>query len=893
MATEDKRIRWCRTAPADAVRLAGSNEREGLSHKEAYRRLRANGTNRFMEPPKQARGILKGLLRDPILLLTLVCGILSVCFGEWLSGLPFLCLAVAWGIWFVGRLLRGIGRLQNKQAYFETPSVTVLREGEAFCIPSTRVVRGDILILHEGDIVPCDCRLLSGEDLTVRLTWREGEKPTPHLYRKSADRLYAYGDGTFPPNYENMVYGGSEIVGGSAVALAVELGETSFLGAMGARPNRLGKRTEGPISNGVLPYFRLFSFLSLFLLFLCGIVSLYAAPSSYTSLRVFLPVCVMTTSASVGVTELYVTALCFRNRRLSCAEKQGRERALIRTDAANETLPYVDDLFVVGTAAFADGKRHLCAVCNGGGVVSDGRELRTVAEAFVLLAKAREALPSAKCDRFTEPEDMTYLGELLRMAKPDLQALDIRLQSVRLIGAGEEDLVHVATNRETYRLHFSEGVGAIAACTAVSFGDGTVPMTPFLLETLLRFAADEERQCRVIRSVVRESHEGLALLGLLSLGEARLPNLQETLEDLRRLGVRVSIFPDAEEERAQRLAHSLFPAAEIGTSADLADESANGDLFVYTGVGHREIAACIRRRNRAGRVTALLCNRTSDRALLSAPALRLVADDCFARFGDGAFPEQIPFCDLQTTDCTTPLVRDGSDLILCRAGQEGGGIAALPQLLRRSRLMTHRLRALLWNLTLVKLSRMLLFTLCTLSGLGPPTAAETFFSCFGGDTVAMLAALRGGIRVPNAERVPFRANAETMVAFWKDRRLHLSILLPPLAIWLVTLFMRITGLLTSATAQSVPLIGLQILQTVLLIFAESDAVRARSPRDYAKVALVMLVPLLPSILLSCLVPSFGVVTGLGAWSLSSALMPIVCLLLSLGGTLSHARKDRK
>ena len=312
----------------------GERTREGndLYHKEAYARLRKNGPNRFMEPPKQAYGILKSLLRDPVLLLTLLCGVLSLCFDELLSGLPFLLLLGVWSGLFLGRLLHAIGRFQSDFAFFGTPSVTVLREREAFLIPATRVVRGDVIVLHEGDIVPCDCRLLSGDDLTVRMTWREGEKPTPHLYRKTADRLYAFGDTAQAPDFENMVYGGSEIVSGSAVALAVELGETSFLGAMGERFGKTTRTVRGEMLGGILPYCKLLSFTSLLLLFLVGIVSLFAAPSAYTSLRVFLPVCVITASASVGVTGLYFTALLFRNRRAAGAEKQKRNRVYIRTD---------------------------------------------------------------------------------------------------------------------------------------------------------------------------------------------------------------------------------------------------------------------------------------------------------------------------------------------------------------------------------------------------------------------------------------------------------------------------------------------------------------------------------------------------------------------------------
>lgn len=891
---EKKRVRWCRTASSEALRLLGSDEHRGLSHKEAYRRLRTNGENRFMEPPKQALGILRGLFRDPVLILTLLCGVLSLCFGEVLSGLPFLVLFLAWGTVFVVRLLHDVGRLQSDFAFFDIPSVTVLREGEAFLIPGTRVVRGDVIVLHEGDIVPCDCRLLSGAELTVRLVWREGDKPMPHLYKKDADRLYAYGDATLSPNEENMVYGGSVIVSGSAVALAVELGETSFLGVMGEKYRAREKAQTGEVLGGILPYCRLLSFVSLLLLFLCGIVSLFAAPAAYTSLRVFLPVCVITASASAGVTGLYFTALLFRNRRAAGRAKEPASRVWIRTDCANETLPYLTDLFVMGRAAFSDGRQHLRAGCTGDGIGTEGAVLDRLAEAFVLLAKAREALPAARCDRFTDPEDMTYLAELLHAAKPDLHALDIRLRSVNLIAAGEEDLLHVVTNNETYRLHFSHGAGAIPGCSGVLTSRGILPMTPVMLEGILRFCAGETELHRNIRTVVKETGGRLLFVGLLSLGEDFLPALPEHLERLCAAGVRVTIFSELDAEESARYFRNCCPGIPVETAEAFGETPEDEGVHLYAGVSHGAIAERLRRLKKSGRTTALLCNCTDSRQLLGAAAVRMVADDCFGLLtqNGGGMPERIPLREMQTADTCSQYVRDNADLILSCAGAEGGGIAALEPVLRRSRITTWRLRALLRDLTLLKLVRMLFFTLCTLSGMGPPTAAETFWACFGGDLAAFWAASSGSVQ-GHERNGAFRPDYTALMQFFRDRTLWLPILIPPAATWLISLILRVTGLLSTEAAQSLPLIGLLFFQAVLLIFAESDDVRMKAPRGYAKLAVFLVAPVLPVILLSVLVPAIGRVTGLGVWSPASAAVTVICFLAGLAGTLPLFRKNTK
>ena len=890
---EKQRIRWCRTAAHDAAKLLGSNVQNGLTHKEAYARLRKNGPNRFMDPPRRDFSILLGLVRDPVLILTLLCGVLSLCFAELLSGLPFMVLLVLWGTIFVGRLLRKIRKFQSEFAFFETPSVMVMRDGEAFLIPATRVVRGDVIVLHEGDIVPCDCRLLSGDELTVRLTWRESGKPTPHLYRKTPDRIYAFGDMTQAPNFENMVYGGSEIVAGSAVALAVELGENSFLGAMGERFGKQARPARGEMLSGILPYCKLLSFASLLLLFLVGIVSLFVAPAEYTSLRVFLPVCVITASASIGVTELYFTALLFRNRRSAGAAKQMRNRVYIRTDVANENLPYLTDLIITDCSAFSDGRLHLCTFLTGDGMAEDGADSARLAEAFVLLAKAHEALPAARCDRFTEPEDMTYLSELLRVSRLDLHALDIRLTSVNLIAAGEEELLHVTTVTETFRLHITHGVRAVTGCTGIFSSGGVLPMTPERLERILRFCATEEEKARTVRTVVREAGGRFLLVGLLSLGEAYLPDAELQLEKLKNAGVCVSILSPLSEEDSVRYFRNCCPDIAVGQADTFGEDRTAPDIRIWAGVEQSAIAEYLKKLKKSGRTAALLCNRTDNRQLLSSAAIRIVCDDCFGLLCDGkdVLPERIPVSDFHMRDGCTQTVRNSADMVLCRAGASGGGLSALEPVLRRSRIMTWRLRALLWNLTLLKSARMLPFTLCALSGLGPPTAAEMLFVCFGGDLAALYTALTGKIRHP--ERQPFRPDYNSLIRFFRDRRIWVSVAVPPLAIWLISLILRITGLLTSDAAQSLPLMGLLIHQVVLLNFAESDDVRMRKPSDYAKLSLALTLPVLPSILLSVLVSPVGNVTGLGVWTLGSAFMTLVCFLASLTGTLPLFRKSAK
>lgn len=887
----ERSIKWHRQTKQETLRLLGGSENSGLSGKEAYRRLHKNGYNRFMEPRRQVYGIFRGLLGDPVLILTLVCAVLSLLLGEWLSSLPFWALFFAWGAVFFIRLLRELLRMQTKVTYFETPFVTVLRDGEAVVIPATRVVRGDTVLLHAGDIVPCDCRLLSCEALSVRLSWREGEKTVVRLYQKNAERIYSFGDTVQPPCFENMVYGGSEVTSGSASAIAVELGDTSFLGAMGQRNSAVREqRAHGELLNSVLPYCRFFSFVSLLLLFLVGLVALLVAPEAYSSLRVFLPVCIATASASVGVTELYFTALLFSDRRAIADRRLARNRVFVKHAAATEDLPYLTDLLILGTSAFSDGRLHFCSAYTGAGKQTSGPALQEIAEAMVLLAKAREALPAARCDRFTDPEDTTYLGELLNASRLDLHALDIRLRDVRMLAAGEEELIGVAVGEEGYRLRITENLTPVMQCTAVQESGRLRALTPEYLNALLLALEREHAEYHRTYTVIKEQNGQLILIGVLVLSEAFLPEPSVHLARLRSAGIRVSILSERSEDECRRYFQNCCPELTV-EPADAFSKGVQEDLnaHLYAGVTQQAISDRLRALKKEGQITALLCNRAESRSLLSAATVRIVCDGRLALLTDVSVqdPEQISASSFNAENTCTCSVCQAADVVICPADVHGGGLAALEPAIGRLRLGTHRFRALLWNLTLVKLARALFFTLCTISGMGPPTAAEIFFACFGGDAAALLAALNGFVQYPTKQA--FRPTDATLLRFFQDRRLWIPALVPAAGAWLLAVLLRATGLLSADAAQVFPFVGIMLLQTVLLTFAESEDVRMRSPSGYARLAALLLAPVAVAILLSLSIPAVGQITGLGTWSPALAVLCFLCIILGMIGTLLPSR----
>merc|ERR1719472_569845 len=72
-----------------------------------------------------------------------------------------------------------------------------MRDGEEIVVNSTEVVRGDVVVLATGDIVPADCRLITADELKVNEMCLTGEAddvnktadvPT-HLLHRAGDAI--------------------------------------------------------------------------------------------------------------------------------------------------------------------------------------------------------------------------------------------------------------------------------------------------------------------------------------------------------------------------------------------------------------------------------------------------------------------------------------------------------------------------------------------------------------------------------------------------------------------------------------------------------------------------------------------------------------------------------
>jgi Ca2+-transporting ATPase len=202
----------------------------GLSAAEARRRLDAEGFNEL--PAGERRSIWSiafGVLREPMFALLVGAAVLYGVIGEMAEAallLAFATLSIVITLIQRGRSERALAALRE----LTSPRALVIRDGAQARIPGREVVRGDVVIVREGDRVPADGVLIGGESVQVDESLLTGESLAVRKrpVRDIPATLAA------PGGEDNgQLFAGTLLVRGSGRMRVLATGPRSAVGAIG------------------------------------------------------------------------------------------------------------------------------------------------------------------------------------------------------------------------------------------------------------------------------------------------------------------------------------------------------------------------------------------------------------------------------------------------------------------------------------------------------------------------------------------------------------------------------------------------------------------------------------------------------------------------------------
>jgi Ca2+-transporting ATPase len=218
----------------------------GLSPAEAQTRLEAEGYNEL--PQTGHRSLMRiglDVLREPMFSLLIAAGAVYLLLGDLIEALMLLAFAS-------GSVLITIVQESRSERVLEalreltSPRALVIRGGERIRIPGREVVRGDFLVLGEGDRVAADAILLSASDLLIDESLLTGESNPVRKKAAEGQAMMARPGGDDLPS----VFSGTLVVRGQGIAKVRATGAQSEIGRIGqslsaieSAPARLSKET--------------------------------------------------------------------------------------------------------------------------------------------------------------------------------------------------------------------------------------------------------------------------------------------------------------------------------------------------------------------------------------------------------------------------------------------------------------------------------------------------------------------------------------------------------------------------------------------------------------------------------------------------------------------------
>ena len=201
-----------------------------LTDAEAAVRLKAEGPNELpTAKPRTLFATVWEVLRQPMILLLLGAGIIYLFLGELRDSIVLLgsiFVVVGIDLYQERKTEHALEALQD----LSSPRAMVIRGGQQRRIAGREVVRGDIVIVSEGDRVPADGVLVSAVNLSVDESLLTGESVP--VRKAPADHAL---DAVGRPGGDDLpfVFSGTMVVQGQGFAEIKATGARTELGAIG------------------------------------------------------------------------------------------------------------------------------------------------------------------------------------------------------------------------------------------------------------------------------------------------------------------------------------------------------------------------------------------------------------------------------------------------------------------------------------------------------------------------------------------------------------------------------------------------------------------------------------------------------------------------------------
>jgi len=642
--------------PIDEVAVElGTSLKQGLSSSEAASRLERDGPNEIRKAKREsALGMFLRQFHSVVIWVLIAAAAVSIGLGERLDGIAIVAIIILNAV--VGfvqeyRAEQAVAALSKLTA----PRARVLRDGQSHVLPAAEIVRGDLLVLAEGDLVAADARLIEAAMLRVNEAPLTGEsepvtKAIGELTREAplADR-------------KNMLFLGTSVVSGSGLALVVAAGMNTEVG-------HIATLIETATS-GETPLQRKLNALGLRLLWAClaivVVVFLLGLIRKAPLLELFLGAVSLAVAAiPEGLPTVVTIALALGVR------KMARRRALVRRLPAVETLGSVQVICTdkTGTLTVGEMTARRLVTCSGifsvtgegystgGAILTDASQADpsadpTLADLLIAAAACNDAQIAVRNGRTSIAGDPTEAALLVAAAKGGISREQIETEMPRLSAipfTSDRKRMTMIRRRDENPWAFVKGAPEliIDRCTKIRTIETELEMSAadrarmqeasaLMANDALRVLAFAHRRMETDNQSALEIGDGeqierdLTLIGLAGLQDPPRAEAREAIQHCKQAGIRAVMITGDHRETAAAIGRELGIVERGGQvlAGNELEKMADGELAdhvervsVYARVTAEHKLRIVRAWKSRGKVVAMTGDGVND-----APALKEAA----------------------------------------------------------------------------------------------------------------------------------------------------------------------------------------------------------------------------------------------------------------------------
>ncbi len=528
-----------------------STSAAGLSAQEAAARLARDGENALKEkdPPTRLQMFLSQL-RDPMIYVLLAAAVISVALGEFSDAgiiLGVVLLNAIVGMVQEGKAQRALDALKK----MSSPTATVRRDGVVQELPAAQLVKGDIVLLDAGRVVPADLRLVSCASLKVDESALTGESvPSEKDASFTAEGEVPLGD------RHNMAYSSTSVTYGRGEGVVVATAAETEIGKIAAMLQDSEELTPLQKSLAVLG-----KLLGIIAVLLCAALFGIALLQGRDVVEMLLTAISLAVAAVPEGLPAVVTIVLAMG-----VQRMVRVNSIVRRLPAVETLGAVSVVCSDKTGTLTQNKMTVTQVYLDGSTRTpdqmDPAKDKLFLDGFIL---CNDASIQGE-NRIGDPTELALLDmgtplgltrEALEAAAPRIneQAFDSVRKMMTTVHRGADGKVAAYTKGAVDQL--------LRRCTGIVEQGTARPITEQDKEQILAAASEMSRQAlRVLAMAVKydddtAAEEALSFVGLVGMIDPARPEAKAAVESFREAGITTIMITGDHRDTALAIAKEL------------------------------------------------------------------------------------------------------------------------------------------------------------------------------------------------------------------------------------------------------------------------------------------------------------------------------------------------